>query len=343
MFWRSSPNEKLKEYVITVLMFGLSSSAYNAVRTVNQCAKDYQNEFPKAAETITKCFYMDDGVFGCDTVEEAKILCKEVEFVLNQGNFTLKSWSSNAKELEAYMCSDPGGITILTPEDSEEKLLGLGWLKSSDELSNIVKPLNTKSKITKRNILSDIPRLHDPNGFIAPIIIRAKMLMQSIWQLGKMDWDDEVPEFIKKEWLEITTHLHLLSKYKLKRWTATKKKTKVQIHAFCDASEKAYGTVIYVRAPNEHGNIVCSLLSAKSRVAPLKDQLSIPRLELLAAVMASEQLEAIVEACEFNAESVTLWSDSLVVLHWIKKQPLDLKAFVSNRVKIIQQKTKRFE
>lgn len=120
------------------------------------------------------------------------------------------------------------------------------------------------------------------------------------------------------------------------------KESKVQIHAFCDASERANGIVIYVRVMDANGEIRCSLLSAKSRVAPIKT-ISIPRLELLAAVMLSEQLEAIINTCELKANSVTLWSDSMIVLYWIKKQSQDLKAFVSNRVKIIQEKTKKFQ
>lgn len=123
---------------------------------------------------------------------------------------------------------------------------------------------------------------------------------------------------IKSDWLKIYSNLPRLNGFKIRRWLHTYRNSKVQIHAFCDASEKAYGIAIYVRVSNENGDTICSLLSSKSRIAPIK-QISIPRLELLAAVMLSEQLETILKTFEFNTDSVTLWSDSLIVLYWIKK------------------------
>lgn len=337
-FWRESPKDELKEYVITVVMFGLKSSPFNAVRTLKQCARDQAEKFPKAAQIIENCFYIDDGIFGCDTVNEAKILCKEIEFVLNNGNFPLKNWLSNAKELEAYMNAKTKDELILG--DDETKILGVKWNKNSDELGIVVKELQKPIKFTKRAILKEIASLYDPNGYLAPVVIVPKMLMQSIWRLNDINWDDEVPHSIKKEWVDFYSNLSLLSSFKLKRWLKTDAKSKIQIHAFCDASEKAYGTAIYIRVENS-GGIHCALLSAKSRVAPIKT-VTIPRLELLAAVVLSDQLEAILEACQFNAQSVTCWTDSSIALHWINKEPQDLKAFVSNRVKKIQEKTKGF-
>lgn len=209
----------------------------------------------------------------------------------------------------------------------------------TDELTIAVKLDKPNKSITKRSILSEIAKLYDPNGFIAPIVVKAKMLMQSIWRLKELDWDDDVPPNISNEWMEMYADLPLLSNFKTKRWLNTSKRSRVQIHAFCDASKAAYGTAIYVRIEDENKQVSCSLLSAKSRVAPLKE-ITIPRLELLAAVMASEQLEAIVQACEFEDAEITLWSDSMIVLGWIKKHPSDLKAFVSNRVQKIQEITK---
>lgn len=167
------------------------------------------------------------------------------------------------------------------------------------------------------------------------------MLMQTIWTLKHIHWDDEVPKNIRDEWLETYNDIPRLSEFRLKRWLSTGSGNKIQIHAFCDASQKAYGTAIYVRTINENGEIRCILLSSKSKVAPLQD-MTIPRLELLAALMLSEQLEAIINACEFENADVTLWSDSTIVLSWIKKQHTDLKAFVSNRIKKIQANTARF-
>lgn len=343
VFWRENSDEQLKEYVLTVVTFGLASSPCNAVLTLNQCATDYEKNFPKAAKIIQTCFYIDDGIFSCETPQEAKILCKEIEFVLNQGGFPLKIWQSNSSELENYMNSESSSVTSLREED-ETKILGLCWLKGSDELAIRVKNLAAPEKWTKRIILSEITKLYDPNGFISPVIVKAKMLMQKIWRDKDLKWDNEASDDIKREWLEFYSNLALLSQFRVNRWLKMQQGSKIQIHGFCDASEKAYGVAIYVRIENNDNQVKCSLLSAKSRVAPLKNvsNLTIPRLELLAALMLAEQLQVVVDACEFQNAEITLWSDSIVVLQWINKRSSELKAFVANRVNIIREKTKAF-
>lgn len=341
LFWRESPNEPVKEYVLTVVTFGMASSTFNAVRALIQCARDCQDRFPEASKTIEKCFYIDDGSFGGDNAEEAKVLCREVEFILVQGGFFLKGWASNSPEVEQYMNASSDNAIVIGKDD-ETKILGLRWLKNTDEFTIFVKQNEASNKTTKRAILSEISKLYDPNGFIAPFIVRSKMLMQDIWRLKETDWDDEVTPDIKASWLEIQASIPQLQKFRVKRWLGTNKSNKKQIHGFCDASDKAYGTSIYVRCIDKSNQISVSLLSAKSKVAPLK-QLSTPRLELQAAVMLSDQIEAIIEACEFQDSDVTCWSDSSIVISWLKKDPSELKAFVANRVRSIQEKTKHFK
>lgn len=137
------------------------------------------------------------------------------------------------------------------------------------------------------------------------------MLMQDIWKLKDIDWNNEVIEKIKLDWEKIYTNLPLLNDFKLKRWLNIQQNGKIQIHAFCDASEKTYGIAIYVRVTNKYGNTFCSLLSSKSRVAQLK-AISIPRLELLAAVMLSEQLETMLKTCELKTDSVRFFDSPLL-------------------------------
>lgn len=123
IFWRESENEPLKEYVMSVVIFGEKSSSYNAVRTMLQNAKDYAKQYPKAAEVITKSFYMDDGIFGHDNFNELKILCKEVEFVLSQGLFMLKGWASNSPEIENNL-NTSNSEEIVIGEKEKTKILG---------------------------------------------------------------------------------------------------------------------------------------------------------------------------------------------------------------------------
>lgn len=340
LLWRESEDEPLKEYVMTVVIFGEASSPHNAVRAMQQNAKDYAEQFPEASKEILKSFYMDDRMFGSDKIEELKILCKEIEFILNQGNFTLKGWDLNSTEVEKFMNKTTANEVAIGDKD-ETKILGLRWLKSSDELTIAVKLNKPTNVTTKRRILSEIARLFDPNGFISAIVVRAKMLMQDIWRLDEIGWDDEVPEIIAKQWTEFYNELPLLENFRIRHWLQITKKSKIQIHGFCDASAKAYGANIYVRVDN-NGIISSLLLSSKSRVAPMTN-VTIPRLELLASLMLSEQVTTIIDACEWHSADVTLWSDSMIVLSWIKKDQNELKAYVANRISIIQDLTKNYK
>lgn len=123
-------------------MFGLKSSPFNALRALRQCAKDQEKNFPNAAKIIETSFYIDDGIFGFNT---------------HQGNFPLKNWASSAKEVEEHMNS-PSTTAVIIGND-ETKILGLIWLKTSDEWAILVRQLEIQSKPTKRSILRQMANL----------------------------------------------------------------------------------------------------------------------------------------------------------------------------------------
>ncbi|XP_043469792.1 uncharacterized protein LOC122503353 [Leptopilina heterotoma] len=108
-----------------------------------------------------------------------------------------------------------------------------------------------------------------------------------------------------------------------------------ELHGFADASKVAYGAVIYLRIINESGEIKVLLISSKSKVAPLKEQ-TIPRLELLAALLLARLITFIKNIRAYKDLPVQCWTDSKVVLAWLNDHPSKWKLYVANRVAEIQ-------
>ena len=112
----------------------------------------------------------------------------------------------------------------------------------------------------------------------------------------------------------------------------------MELHSFSDASEVAYGACIYIRSVDVMGNVITNLLCSKSRVAPLK-KLSLPRLELCAAILLADMYQASSKALKTSFTKIRLWTDSMIVLAWLKAPTAKWKTFVANRVNHIQETT----
>ncbi|XP_049881954.1 uncharacterized protein LOC126377964 [Pectinophora gossypiella] len=172
--------------------------------------------------------------------------------------------------------------------DTPNKLLGLGWLPTSDELCFPIDSLASAGN-TKRDLLSVISRIFDPLGLLAPCIIRMKVLLQKLW-LAKLSWDEPLTPDIYKRWNDLIKSLPLLNNIRVPRHVLCDHFQTLELHLFMDASERAYGACVYIRSVNDNGEVTVRLLMAKSRVAPLKPT-TIPRLELCGAVAAARLYE----------------------------------------------------
>ncbi|RYE12372.1 MAG: hypothetical protein EOP45_22955, partial [Sphingobacteriaceae bacterium] len=227
-------------------------------------------------------------------------------------------------------------VDVKTHPEGHCTALGMQWNTTSDELSYKLTLKKDVPQITKRTILSDIASLFDPLGLLAPIIMRAKIFMQSLW-LGTFGWDDEIPSELSQEWRAIKSMLMIGTNIKIPRWVGFKKLNKqVSMHGFSDASIKIYAAAIYLRTEYEDGTVEIHLLTSKTKSAPLK-QISIPRLELCAAVLLAQLLKKVKIALNLPECSIHAWTDSAVALAWIATPSHKLKPFVANRVSMIQE------
>ncbi|XP_033200231.1 uncharacterized protein LOC117162465 [Bombus vancouverensis nearcticus] len=192
--------------------------------------------------------------------------------------------------------------------------------------------------MTKRTISSEIAKItQDPLGLLAPVIVRAKMLLQRLWTL-KIGWDESLPADVHTEWSKYYAQLPLLNNVKFPRKTIIKTTAEIELHGFCDASERAYGACVYLRTITPDGHVWTRLLTVKSKVVPLKSQ-TIPRLELSRAPLLTSLATTVLQTLPRNISRTDYWTDTTIVLHWINTSPHTLKIFVANRVTEIQQKT----
>ena len=110
---------------------------------------------------------------------------------------------------------------------------------------------------------------------------------------------------------------------------------KTELHHFSDASCEGYGQCSYIRLVDDSDRIHCSLVVGKSRVAPLK-QVSIPRLELTAAVVSVKVSAMLQEELDYKSIEEIYWTDSKVVLGYINNDARRFHVIVANRVQQIR-------
>ncbi|GFS60007.1 DUF1758 domain-containing protein [Trichonephila clavipes] len=132
-----------------------------------------------------------------------------------------------------------------------------------------------------------------------------------------------------------------VNNFKIPRCILLPSTIRIEIHGFSDASERAYAAAVYIKCFNESGQSQTRLLCSKSRVAPLKT-LTIPRLELSAALLLSRLVKKVVPILQLPINKIWMWTDSTIALAWIKTEPNKLKTFVSNRVAEIQALSKDY-
>ncbi|CAH2108790.1 unnamed protein product [Euphydryas editha] len=164
-----------------------------------------------------------------------------------------------------------------------------------------------------------------------------KMLLQQMW-LDKLSWDDTLPPKISVQWQSIVKDLHLLNNFRIPRIIVYDSYTELELHIFTDASERAYGACVYVRSLNGKDHCMVRLLSAKSRVAPIKPT-TIPRLELCGALVGARLYDKVINSLRAKISRVYCWTDSTIVLGWLQMLPCKLQPFVRNRVADILEKT----
>ncbi|XP_058817288.1 uncharacterized protein LOC131680591 [Topomyia yanbarensis] len=312
---------------LDTVTYDTASASYQATRCLLQLAEDESADFPIGARIVKEDCYIDDVLSGADTIEEAIECHRQLNQMLarvekREKQFTLQEYGAN----EAI------------------RVLGLLWDPNNDQLfiTHQNQQLSTSAQpATKRIIYSEIARFFDPLGLFSPVIVVAKILMQQLWKTNA-GWDDILDEQFQQQWRLLQESLPHLNFMQVPRCVTFPNAVAYELHGFADASAVAYGACIYVRSISADGSAQLKLLSSKSKVAPLHE-VTTPKKELCAALLLTSLLEKVLQAIQMTFREIVLWSDSTIVLAWLKKPTDRLQVFVRNRVAEIQRTTGNFK
>lgn len=339
ILWRNHPSEQLKTYRLTTVTYGTAPAPYLATRCLNFLADEYADIYPSSSSIIKHDFYVDNLISGADSLEEIIRIKTEINVILQSAQFELKKWYSNSQQFVDQIAEGDREVTLRINDSDVIKTLGLMWDPILDQFRYVAPPQSKCGQITKRVVLADLSKLFDPLGFVNPVVSKGKVFLQNLWK-ENLDWDSVLPLELQKEWKFFRKQLEALPQIRIPRFVLSQHgSSTIELHGFGDASKRCYGCCIYLRVIDVSGNISVRLLCAKSKVAPIRVSRTIPELELCASHLLSTLLHRILPMLPQFAKRIILWTDSSIVLSWLRTSPSSLAVFVANRVSRIQELT----
>ena len=333
----------LQMYQMKVHVFGATSSPSCANFALRKTA-DENVELcgHAAAETLKKNFYVDDMLKSTDSVSSATQLIREVVEMCKMGGFNLTKFVSSNPSVLSNLPDEKKASSMkeenLPCPATIERALGVVWSVENDSFGFHIEMKD--SPLTRRGILSTVSSVFDPLGIASPFVLEGRRILQAI-TAEQRDWDAPVSDDHACRWRKWRERLVDLKDLCIPRCYKNTPHPIIDatLHSFSDASENGYGEATYMRQVDVYGNVCVSLAVAKSRVAPLKE-ITIPRLELVAAVTSVNVTAMVKRELDLEGLKEEYWTDSKIVLGYICNETKRFKTFVANRVEKIRSQTK---
>ena len=324
--------DNLEAYRFCRVLFGAAPSPFLLNATIRYHLNEKDNWITK---DLTENMYMDNVVTGTNCDDKALEYYYLSRSYLQEAGMNLRQWTSNSTALNRRAQEDNAHAAQTT------KILGLTWNATNDmlylSLEKMIRKSEAITKLTKRSTISFASKLFDPLGYVEPITVKAKNMIQDLWKRN-LNWYEDVPSEHKDQWLNWISDISNLTSVEIPGPYFFTSISNRQLHIFCDSSQLAYRGVAYLRGMSV-AEIYTRLTMAKTRVAPIKTQ-TLPRLELLAALLGAQLSEYLTKTLQLTKtkSEVIYWSDSQIVLSWISSTK-QLPQFVRTRVHKIKQIT----
>lgn len=193
ILWRE--DGRIKMYQLKTLTFGVSSSPFLAIRTVQKLAEDESDAYSRAAKIIKNELYVDDLLTGGESIEQIRDIRDEIIALLMRGGFHIRQWASNDPRTVEDLPNHALHAKYMLTDNQALQTLGVSWNTLDDKICYSVQPAKISETLTKRKILSEIARIYDPIGLLGPVVLYAKRLIQDVWK-SQVHWDESHSIFI---------------------------------------------------------------------------------------------------------------------------------------------------
>ncbi|XP_023247452.1 uncharacterized protein LOC106644791 [Copidosoma floridanum] len=206
--WSADPREPPTHYQLLTVTYGASCSPYLSLRTIQQLCEDEGSRWPDAVPVVMRDRYVDDILSGADSLDTARHLRDQLIGLMQAGGFPLRKWVASTPELLEDLLPDVRLRPAWDQLGAEGLVseLGVGWDPPVDRLR--LTPVVVQRQTTKRTMLAALASVFDPCGWLAPITLNAKLLLQDLWR-AHLDWDETVPSSMVRRWMDFVSELQI--------------------------------------------------------------------------------------------------------------------------------------
>ncbi|XGW31610.1 hypothetical protein V3C99_010066 [Haemonchus contortus] len=310
-FWVRDTNKPVDEdnlvtYRFTRVTFGLNVSPFLLAGTIHYHLR-FSVENEEIAEEIRENLYVDNLILAGNSEKEVHEKALESRQIFAEMGMNLREFLSNDSSLRKQLPQEACAKSTI------QKVLGILWNAETDTL-NIKCTLPTSEVLTKRLVARRIASIYDPFGWLVPLLTPAKHFQQNLWK-RRYEWDAELPSEIIQEWKLIAERTDGFQ-YSFQRKFLIDG-TKNDLAVFVDASDIAISCCAYIF--NHTGS---TLAMAKCKLPSIHSKITMPKLEMnaltLGARLARSIFQAIKKCGPGRTTYVCLFSDSQIVLNWLK-------------------------
>jgi len=181
-------------------------------------------------EKLRKSLYVENCDTSVENERELHLFIQEASLVFSEAKFDLRGCEYSDSSLEDH---------------NNAVVLGRTWDRKADTLAvSSLKTVKVEG-FTRRIMLFMAQRVFDPIGFTCPISLSPKALLQKYCEM-KGDWDREVPEEVRNEFLPWLRDHPVLEEVRIPRWLRGVEDSVLNcsLHTFCDASKAAYAAAV---------------------------------------------------------------------------------------------------